>query len=173
MNRKTLASEIKNISHLKGTFKLRSGQTSSFYFDKYQFESHPHLLGTITDYLVPLIPKETELLGGLELGGIPLASVLSIKTNIPSVFIRKKAKEYGTQKQAEGPSIQGKSITLIEDVISTGGSVFECATALRKEGALVKNVICVIDRGSSPSTWKENNLHLKSLFNLEDFSNLN
>ena len=169
MDRKTLALEIKKSSQLKGNFKLRSGQTSSFYFDKYQFESNPHLLNAITDHLIPLIPQETQLLGGLELGGVPLASVLSIKTKIPCVFIRKKAKEYGTQKQAEGQNVEGKIITLIEDVITTGGAVCECVEALRKDGGIVKNVVCVIDRGSSPLTWKGKNLKLKNLFNLDDF----
>lgn len=169
MNLKSLALEIKKKSQLTGNFKLRSGQTSSLYFDKYQFESDPDLLNQITDHFIPFIPSQTQLLGGLELGGIPLASVLSVKTKIPCVFIRKKAKEYGTQKQAEGPCVDGKIITLIEDVVTTGGAVFEATQALRNSGGIVHQVLCVINRGAQLSEWESKNLKLKSLFHLDDF----
>ena len=172
MNKKELALKIEKISKLRGSFKLRSGQISDVYFDKYQFESDPDLLNAITDHFIPMIPKNTDLLGGLELGGIPLASVLSLKTQIPCVFIRKKAKSYGTEKQAEGPKVQNKNILLVEDVITTGGAVCDSAKALRKEGGIVEHVISVIHRSSDTSHLSQNNLKLQSLFTLNDFSSL-
>ncbi len=170
LSKKDLALQIEKISKLKGSFKLRSGQTSDFYFDKYQFESNPIILDAITDYLVDMIPKNIELLGGLELGGIPIATALSLKTKIPCVFIRKQAKNYGTKKQAEGQSVKHKKILLVEDVITTGGAVCSSAISLRKEGGLVEHVICVIYRGLSSSKLEQENLKLQSLFNLNDFS---
>jgi orotate phosphoribosyltransferase len=101
MNRKDLAREIYRVSHLEGQFKLRSGQISNQYFDKYLFESNPGLLSAIVDHMSMLIPPQTEVLAGLEMGGIPIATALSLKTNLPVVFVRKKAKEYGTCKLAE------------------------------------------------------------------------
>ena len=73
--------------------------------------------------MVDLLPAGTELLGGLEMGGIPIATVLSAETGLPALFVRKEAKEYGTCKLAEGPDVAGRRVTLVEDVITTGGAV--------------------------------------------------
>lgn len=148
MNRQELALAIFNISHLRGEFKLRSGQTSNEYFDKYRFESQPHLLKEIARHLAPLIPANTDALAGLEMGGIPIATALSLETGIPVIFIRKEAKEYGTCQFAEGLDIKGKKLCLIEDVITTGGQVLLSTDDLRKAGAVVNHVLCVIHRGS-------------------------
>ncbi len=141
-----LATEIFRVSHLRGDFLLRSGQKSSEYFDKYQFEAKPLLLKQIAEAMVPLIPKDTEQLGALEMGGIPIATALSLLTGLPMIFVRKSAKEYGTCKFAEGPPINGRRITLVEDVITTGGQVVTSTQDLRSEGALIENIVCVIDR---------------------------
>ncbi len=142
----SLAKRVYDISHLTGSFLLRSGLTSTEYFDKYQFESDPTLLREIAKALAPLLPKKTDYLGALEMGGIPIATALSLETGIPVVFVRKTAKEYGTCKFAEGPAIKGKYLTLIEDVITTGGQVVTSCEDLRSEGALIEDVLCVIDR---------------------------
>ncbi len=81
--------------------------------------------------MVDLLPDDTELLGGLELGGVPIATVLSSLTGLPALFVRKKAKEYGTCKLAEGPDVAGRRVTLVEDVITTGGAVRDATNALR------------------------------------------
>ncbi len=142
----SLARDIFNIAHLTGNFLLRSGKTSSEYFDKYQFESDPKLLRQIAEAMVSMIPKNTDYLGALEMGGIPIATALSLQCGIPVVFVRKQAKEYGTCKFAEGPQIKGKRLCLIEDVITTGGQVVTSALDLRGEGAIIEDVLCVIDR---------------------------
>lgn len=108
-----LARDIDACCRLTGSFTLRSGQVASEYFDKYLFESDPILLGRIADAMVPLIPEGTELLGGLELGGVPIATAVSARTGLPALFVRKQAKEYGTCKLAEGPDVAGRRITLI------------------------------------------------------------
>jgi len=71
----SLASKIKACSQLSGTFILRSGKTSDTYFDKYRFESNPHLLKEIVADMVSLIPSDTEVLAGLEMGGIPVVTL--------------------------------------------------------------------------------------------------
>ncbi len=141
-----LARDIDACCRLTGSFTLRSGQVASEYFDKYLFESDPILLGRIADAMVPLIPEGTELLGGLELGGVPIATAVSARTGLPALFVRKQAKEYGTCKLAEGPDVAGRRITLIEDVITTGGAVRDATNALRERGAIVDTVVCAIDR---------------------------
>jgi orotate phosphoribosyltransferase len=142
----TLAADIDACCRLSGTFTLRSGQVSSEYFDKYLFESDPALLARVAAQMVPLLPADTELLGGLELGGVPIATMVSSLSGHRTLFVRKQAKTYGTCKLAEGPDVAGRRVTLIEDVITTGGAVRDATLALRDAGATVETVVCAIDR---------------------------
>src|SRR5207248_4925528 len=102
MSRAELARRIHAAAHLTGTFTLRSGAVSNEYFDKYRFESRPELLRAIGEALATLVPDDTEVLAGLELGGVPLATIVSQVTDLPAVFVRKEAKSYGTCQLAEG-----------------------------------------------------------------------
>jgi orotate phosphoribosyltransferase len=147
MTRQDLAKGIYKAAYLTGEFKLRSGQISNEYFDKYMFTSDPALLEAITASLSALIPKDTEILAGLEMGAIPLAAALSLKTGLPASYVRKKAKEYGTMKAAEGAALQGKKVLMVEDVVTTGGQILLSADDLRKAGAEILGCICVIRRG--------------------------
>jgi len=151
MNKEELAVEIYKKAHLTGDFLLRSGQRSNEYFDKYLFESDPQLLMAIIKEMILLIPKDTELLAGLEMGGIPLVTALSIETGTVCAFVRKKAKEYGTCKIAEGGEISGKKICVIEDVVTTGGQIIKSVQELRDRGGIVENVLCVIQRNPNAS----------------------
>ena len=141
-----LARDIDARCRLTGEFTLRSGQVAGEYFDKYLFETDPALLARVASAMVPLLPRDTDLLGGLEMGGIPIVTVLSAQTGLPALFVRKRAKAYGTCKLAEGPDVAGRRVTLIEDVITTGGAVRDATTALRAAGAIVETVVCAIDR---------------------------
>lgn len=169
MDKNQLAQEIYKVSHLNGEFKLRSGLVSNEYFDKYLFESNPTLLNEIANQLSKLIPEETEVLAGLEMGGIPIATALSLKTGIPVVFVRKEAKSYGTCKLAEGIDIQSRNVCIIEDVVTTGGQIILSAEDLKNVGANVKNVLCVIDRNQSgKENLFEEGLLLHSLLTMDD-----
>lgn len=141
-----LARDIDAHCRLTGEFTLRSGQVAGEYFDKYLFETDPGLLSRVASAMVPLLPDGTDLLGGLEMGGIPIVTVVSAQSRIPALFVRKEAKTYGTCKLAEGPDVSGRRVTLIEDVITTGGAVRNAAVALRDAGAIVDTVVCAIDR---------------------------
>jgi len=141
-----LADQVNAIARLTGTFTLRSGQTATEYFDKYRFEAQPQLLARIVEAMVPLIPEGTEVLAGLEMGGIPIATALSLRTGLPAAFVRKEAKQYGTARLAEGAPIEGKRVTVVEDVVTTGGQVVLSTADLRGLGAIVEHVVCVIDR---------------------------
>jgi orotate phosphoribosyltransferase len=169
MTKQELARKIYEICYLTGTFKLRSGQMSHEYFDKYRFESMPHLLKPVAELLAPLIPKETEALAGLEMGGIPIATALSLHTGIPVVFIRKKAKEYGTCLFAEGIDIVDKKLCIIEDVITTGGQVLLSVQDLRSSNAIIDTVLCSILRGSPDNPdFVKAGLTIKHLFTGEE-----
>jgi orotate phosphoribosyltransferase len=121
---------------------------ASEYFDKYLFEADPLLLGRVAARMARLLPPDTQLLGGLELGGVPLATALSQLTGLPALFVRKQAKAYGTRKLVEGDDPAGRQVTLVEDVITVGGTVVAAADALRALGATVSAVVCAIDRSS-------------------------
>ena len=169
MDRKELAARIYNVSHLTGSFTLRSGQVSSEYFDKYLFESDPALLADIASEMVNLVPEGTQVLAGLEMGAIPIATAISIKTGIPAVFVRKRAKEYGTCKFAEGADIKGKILCIIEDVITTGGQVVLSTNDLRDSGAKVEHVLCVIERDiKGRENLEKEGLKLHSLFTMDE-----
>lgn len=170
MNRKELAQEIFKVAHLTGEFKLRSGLTSKEYFDKYRFEAQPHILKNIAAQMRELIPPGTQVLAGLEMGGIPIATALSLESGIPAVFVRKKAKDYGTCRAAEGiESLKGLKVCIIEDVITTGGQVVLSTEDLRREGAIVENVLCVISRQQGgEENLKKAGLNMRPLFTSDD-----
>ena len=146
MNRKELALSIARVSTLEGDFLLRSGRRSTQYFDKYRFESDPTLLRAIAEQLADLIPTGIDAFAGLELGGVPLATALSLHTGVPTLFIRKQAKGYGTCQLAEGGQVVGRRVLVVEDVVTSGGQVVESCAALRALGAEVAHALCVIDR---------------------------
>jgi orotate phosphoribosyltransferase len=142
----SLAADIDACCRLTGEFTLRSGQVATEYFDKYLFEADPLLLARVAREMIQLVPQDTELLAGLELGGIPIATSISGILGMPTLFVRKQAKTYGTCKLAEGPDFAGKRVTIIEDVITTGGAVRDATAVLRDAGATVEVVVCAIDR---------------------------
>lgn len=171
MTKQDLAKKIFEVAHLTGEFKLRSGQVSNEYFDKYRFEAQPLILKEIAKHLAPLIPPGTEILAGLEMGGIPIATALSLETGIPVAFIRKEAKDYGTCQFAEGLDLKGKRVCIIEDVVTTGGQVVLSTADIRSLGAKVDQVLCVIHRGPQFPEPKltEVGLTLTPLFKKSDF----
>ena len=147
-DRAALARAIYDRTHLTGEFVLRSGAVSNEYFDKYRFESDPELLRAIAEACAPLVPEGSDGLAGLELGGVPLATMVSQVTGLPAFFVRKQAKTYGTCQLAEGGEIDGLRLCVIEDVVTSGGAVLDAAAELRARGAVLDIVVCVIDRES-------------------------
>ena len=169
MIKNQLAEAIYKICYLRGDFRLRSGTRSNEYFDKYRFESEPKLLTAIAGHLAPLVPNNTQVIAGLELGGVPIATALSLKTGIPMAFVRKEPKDYGTCQFCEGASVKGKNVLIIEDVVSTGGQVIISTGDLRNIGAHITNVLAIIDRtqGKQEAFAKEN-LLFKALFTMDE-----
>ena len=167
--RVALAKRIYDTAHITGDFLLRSGARSTEYFDKYLFEADPDLLKHIALGLVDLVPKGVDALAGLEMGGIPIATMLSHLTGLPVLFVRKKAKDYGTCKIAEGGQVKGRRLLLVEDVVTSGGAILDAAKALREEGADLAQVVCVIDRQSGgPENLQKVGLELKPLFTMAE-----
>jgi orotate phosphoribosyltransferase len=154
---------------LFGEFRLRSGKISDRYFDKYRFESDPVLLREVAARMARRLPAGTQKLAGLEMGGIPLATAISLETGLPAIFVRKKAKEYGTCNLAEGGFEAGEKIAVIEDVITTAGQVVESSNALRALGLEILGVVCVVDRQQGGTErLAEANYPLASVYTLTD-----
>jgi orotate phosphoribosyltransferase len=162
-----LAARVYKVSHLTGTFVLRSGATSSEYFDKYRFESDPRLLRELAEAMAGLLPPEADALAGLELGGVPLATMLSQVTGLPAGFVRKQAKPYGTRRLAEGLDVAGRRLVVVEDVVTSGGAVVDACRALRADGAEVAVAVCVIDReAGGPANLAAIGVELRPLFTM-------
>lgn len=169
MTHEQLAQRIAAVARLTGAFRLRSGQVSDTYFDKYRFEADPVLLKDVARHMAPLVPPDAEVLAGLELGGVPVATVLSLETGLPACFVRKTRKDYGTCRIAEGAGIAGRRVCVIEDVVTTGGQVLASAADLRADGAIVETVCCVILRADrTPAAFAEAGLDLRTLFAAAD-----
>ncbi|MFA5891997.1 MAG: phosphoribosyltransferase family protein [Actinomycetota bacterium] len=141
-----LASSINAVARLRGSFTLRSGVTATEYFDKYRFESDPVLLAAIADHMRGLVPTGIDALAGLELGGVPVVTALSLRSGLPAIFVRKTAKDYGTCQLVEGLDVAGRLLCIVEDVVTSGGQIIESCIALRALGASVEHALCVIDR---------------------------
>ncbi len=168
----SLPNRILKKSKIYGSFTLRSGKVSESYFDKYQFESDPVLLADISNEMLKLLPSDIEVLAGLEMGGIPLVTLLSQLTGLPAAFIRKQAKEYGTCRYSEGASLQDKRIVLIENVVSSGGAILDATNMFRKDGIEVNMAICVIDRETGGfENLQEIGVNLISLFKQSEIDN--
>jgi orotate phosphoribosyltransferase len=172
MKREELARRVYEISHIRGEFTLRSGQVSNEYFDKYLFEAQSSLLKAIAEHMGELIPDDVEVLAGLEMGGIPVVTMLSQVTGLPALFVRKKAKEHGTCKLAEGGDFAGKRLLIIEDVVTSGGQILLSASDLRERGGIVRDVLCVIDREAGASQkLAEGGLRFRALFTMSELKN--
>lgn len=141
-----LARQVSDVSRVRGDFVLRSGRTATQYFDKYQFESDPALLDTIAGRMAALVPPGTEVLAGLEMGGIAVVTALGRHTGLPCAFVRKRAKPYGTARLAEGAEVSGRTVLVVEDVVTSGGQIVISTGHLRELGAKVDAAVCVIDR---------------------------
>jgi orotate phosphoribosyltransferase len=148
-DRKALGQRLVERAYLTGDFVLRSGRRSSYYLDKYRFETDPELLDglgrLIADVLRSHAP-DAELLAGPELGAVPLAALASVHSKLPFVIVRKAAKDYGTAKRLEGVFEPGQRVCVVEDVVTSGGALLDAVEGLRSAGLDVSAAICVVDR---------------------------
>lgn len=167
--REALARELVAASYLKGDFVLRSGKRSNRYFDKFLFETDPSLLKRIGASLAALVPRETQRLAAPELGAVLLGGAVSMETGLPLVLVRKEPKGYGTAKQLEGRFDRGERVTVIEDVVTTGGDSLRSIAVLRDAGLEVIHLVVVLDRGEGgEENIREAGIPYSPLFRITD-----
>lgn len=171
-----LARQIADAALLRGTFTLRSGRTSNYYLDKYLFSTRPEVLAPLAELFAERIAaiesrtgQRVQRLAGAELGGIPLVTAASLRTGLPSLFIRNAKKDYGTAKQLEGKLERGDRVVLLEDVATTAGQALEAVKVLRDLGAEIVAVIATIDRQEGATeNMKAAGVPFESLFTKRD-----
>jgi len=152
-NLEELVRELMDANIVKtGEFTLKSGAKSHLYFDFKGLVSDSKLFPKMCDMLQSqffnngVSPKNLNLVG-VPVGGIPYASVLSYKTGIPMLIVREEAKGYGLQKQVEGTYTPGSTkVIIVEDVITTGGSVQKIIDIVEANGLTVDRIVCILDR---------------------------
>ena len=167
--KEALARDLVRASYLKGDFILRSGKRSDRYFDKFLFETDPQLLKRIGAHLAPLVPKETQRLAAPELGAVLLGGAVSMETGLPLLLVRKEMKAYGTGKQLEGRFTPGERVTVIEDVVTTGGDSLRSIQVLRDAGLEVVHLVVVLDRGEGgEENIREARIPYSPLFRIQD-----
>jgi orotate phosphoribosyltransferase len=161
---------------LEGDFVLRSGKRSSWYLDKYRFETEPEVLRAVGESLAEAVREyepDAVRLAGPALGAVALAASASMTSGLPFIIVRGEAKEYGTAKRIEGPFEPGDLVCLIEDVVTTGGALAESVSALRNEGLVVRNAVCVVDREEGGSdALARLGVRLRTLFRAADLLEL-
>jgi orotate phosphoribosyltransferase len=136
-------------SLLEGDFVLRSGRRSTWYLDKYRFETEPELLRALGARLAEGVrthEPDADRIAGPALGAVALAASASMASDLPFIIVRGETKEYGTANRVEGPFEPGELVCLVEDVVTSGGALGEAVSALRDEGLVVRNALCVVDR---------------------------
>ena len=172
MNDAELGALIREHALLEGDFLLRSGKRSSWYLDKYRFETKPELLRPIGERLAAAV-REYEpnavRLAGPALGAVALAASASLAGGLPFVIVRGEVKQYGTANRIEGPFEAGETICLIEDVVTSGGALAEAVDALREAGLVVRQAVCVVDREEGGSdALARLGVRLRALFLAQD-----
>lgn len=167
-----LARRLRDHALLEGDFLLRSGRRSSYYLDKYRFETNPELLRELGDRIgsrAREVAPDAARLAAPELGAVALAASAALAGGLPFLIVRKEQKEYGTAKRIEGEFAEGEEVCLVEDVVTSGGAAVEAVRALREAGLHCRGAVCVVDReeGGADALAREA-VRLASLFRAQD-----
>ncbi|MDZ7953568.1 orotate phosphoribosyltransferase [Nostoc sp. DedQUE09] len=163
------------LAYQEGDFLLSSGLRSSYYVNKTQVTLHPQGALAVGRLLFPLLPVDTQAVGGLTMGADPIVtavSIVSVYQNrpIPALIIRKEAKGYGTRAYIEGPSLsEGAKVVVLEDVVTTGQSALKAVERLKDAGYTVNQVISLVDRQQGGGElYQSAGLKFETLFSIQE-----
>ena len=140
-----------------GEFTLTSGKTSSYYFDGRLLSLDPEGAHLISQALLPLLEQVgAKAVGGTTLGADPMVAAVALASHlgggsIPAFIVRKESKAHGTKQNIEGPLIPGTNVAIVDDVCTTGGSLFHAIEAAEEAGCTVVKVVSVLDRNEGGS----------------------
>lgn len=167
---------LKNKSILKGSFKLASGKESSYYIDARLTTLDPEGVSIISSIFLDEILKNKDItaVGGPTMGADPIVgSIISLSHHkgnpLNGFLVRKEEKDHGTGKMIEGNINRGDRVAVVEDVVTSGGSVFRAIEAIENFGAKVAKVLVVVDReAGGKELFKERGYELFSIFNVSE-----
>jgi len=145
-SRDQVARDLVKHAYLVGDFLLSSGRRSRYYFDKYLFETKPHILRPVARLIAEQLPKDVDRIAGPELGAVALAAAASLESGIPVLIVKKASKDYATQKLVEGEYHEGERVVVVEDVMTTGAQAIASAEKLRSLGLDVLFILGIVDR---------------------------
>ncbi|MDW5550469.1 orotate phosphoribosyltransferase [Methanosarcina sp.] len=153
-----------------GNFTLASGKKSKYYIDIKKASTDPKTLKLIARQAAFRIKQmDVNIVAGVELGGVPLATAASIETELPLLIVRKAIKDYGTKSRFVGDIEPEDRLVMLEDVTTSGGSVRNAIEVVRETGASVKYVISVVDREEGAAeNLKEVDVELVPLVSASD-----
>ena len=168
---------LKEDAYKKGDFTLSSGRKSEHYVNCKPVTLQGDALMFVSWCILECLEEDCGAVGGLTLGADPLVAGVAIVSAIEEKYldgliVRKEPKGHGTQAWIEGPVLApGSKVTVLEDVITTGGSAIKAAEKLRDAGYIVDNVVAIINRqegSEADDAMDAANLNLISLFMLEE-----
>lgn len=169
---------LKQHAFRRGRIVLASGKESDFYFDMKPAMLDPEGASLLAQLILEeLQDVNADCVGGIEMGAIPLIAPVAMRSPdfgryLSGFFVRKTVKDHGTKKRVDGADIAGKTVVILEDVTTTGGSSLEAVTAVRDAGATVALVLSILDRGEGAAElYAKAGVPFKSLFRAEDFLN--
>jgi len=170
-NIKTCILKLHDIGAVKfGEFQLKNGLLSPIYIDLRMIISYPEFLAQIAALMWEQVAhQQFNCVCGVPYTALPIATVLSLKYNLPMVMRRKEAKEYGTKKIIEGVFEKGQRCLVLEDLITSGSSLFETIAPLEQEGLTVADIVVFLDRSQGgKKRIEEKGYRLHSVLDMND-----
>jgi len=167
---------LKTRAFRRGRIVLASGRESDFYFDMKPAMLDPEGAALMAELIMQeLEGVEADLVGGLEMGAVPLIAPVAMKSrdfgrSLPGFFVRKAVKDHGTKKRVDGNDVAGKTVVILEDVTTTGGSALDAVQAVREAGGTVALVLTILDRGEgADAVFADVGIEFRSLFKAQEF----
>jgi len=174
--RNSLFNLLKLRAFRRGRVVLASGKDSDYYFDMKPAMLDPEGAGLLAELILQeLQGVSADCIGGIEMGAVPLIAPVAMRSPdfgryLSGFFVRKAVKDHGTQKRVDGTDIAGKTVVILEDVTTTGGSAMDAVNAVQDAGAKVALVLSILDREEGAAElYAEAGIPFKSLFRAEEF----